>query len=145
MPVIRSAGPDDVAAILAIERQAPAAAHWTSQQYEHLLADGVILVAEEGAQLCGFICALPMAGEWQLENLAVAAGSLRHGIARELLRELIARAKSRGASAIQLEVRDSNRAARSLYEKLGFSMVGRRRGYYQGPVEDAVLYTLQFD
>jgi ribosomal-protein-alanine N-acetyltransferase len=143
MPVIRSAGVDDVAAILAIERQASAAAHWTPQQYEQLLVEGIILVAEEGAQLSGFICAHAIAGEWQLENVAVAAGSLRHGVAGELFRELIDRAKSLAASAIQLEVRDSNLPARGLYEKLGFNMVGRRRGYYQGPVEDAVLYTLQ--
>ena len=48
MPVaIRSARLNDVPAILAIERQAPGAAHWTSEQYNKLVGSGVVLVAEE--------------------------------------------------------------------------------------------------
>lgn len=43
--------------------------------------------------------------------------------------------------AVFLEVRESNMAARRLYEKLGFAETGRRRGYYANPPEDAVLYS----
>ena len=49
------------------------------------------------------------------------------------------------ASAILLEVRESNRLARQLYEKRGFSEVGRRRAYYRDPVEDSILYAFRFD
>ena len=38
-----------------------------------------------------------------------------------------------------LEVRPSNLAARSLYEKIGFTMLGLRRGYYRNPSEDAIV------
>jgi len=150
MPVaIRSAALNDVPAILAIERQAPGAAHWTSEQYTKLVAGGVVLVAEpatgEAGKLCGFVCAKTVAGEWEIENVVVSAGFLRRGIANELLRALIQRAKSEAASAILLEVRESNPPARGLYEKNGFRQVGRRPAYYRNPVEDAILYALRFD
>jgi len=150
MPVvIRSAALNDVPAILAIEQQAPGAAHWTAEQYKKLVGSGVVLVAEDAAEevgrLCGFICAKAVAGEWEIENVVVAAEFLRRGVANELLRALIQRAANGAASAILLEVRESNLSGRRLYEKHGFSEVGRRRAYYRYPVEDAILYALRFD
>ena len=146
MPVaIRSAALNDVPAILAIEQPAPGAAHWTSEQYNKLVNSGVVLVAEAAGQLCGFVCAQAVAGDWEIENLVVSAEFLRRGIANELVRELIRRAKSEPASAMLLEVRESNLPARGLYEKHGFREVGRRRVYYRDPVEDAILYALRFD
>ena len=146
MPVaIRSAALNDVPAILAIEQPAPGAAHWTSEQYNRLVNSGVVLVAEAAGQLCGFVCAQAVAGDWEIENLVVSAEFLRRSIANELVRELIRRAKSEAASAMLLEVRESNLPARGLYEKHGFCEVGRRRVYYTDPVEDAVLYALRFD
>ena len=146
MPVaIRSAALNDLPGILVIEQQAPGAAHWTSEQYNKLLGSGGVLVAEEAGQLCGFVCAKAVAGEWEIENVVVAAGFLRRGIANELVRALIQRAESEAASAILLEVRESNLPARGLYEKHGFRAVGRRRMYYKDPVEDAILYALRFD
>src|SRR5260370_32520129 len=140
---IRSAALNDVPAILAIEQQSPGAAHWTREQYNKLVGSGVVLVAEEAGQLCGFVCARAVAGEWEIENVVVAARFLRRGIANELMRVLIQRAKNEVASAILLEVRESNLAARGLYEKHGFCDVGRRRAYYKDPAEDAILYTLR--
>src|SRR6266852_4725958 len=146
MPVvIRSAAVDDVPAILAIERQAPSAAHWTAEQYKKLVGSGVVLVAEEAGSLCGFISAKAVAGEWEIENVVVSAEFLRRGIADELLRQLIQRAQNEAASTILLEVRESNLPARRLYERRGFRDVGRRRAYYSDPVEDAILYALPFD
>jgi ribosomal-protein-alanine N-acetyltransferase len=146
---IRSAALNDVPAILAIEQQAAAAAHWTAEQYKKLVGSGVVLVAEEAAEegggLCGFVCAKAVAGEWEIENVVVAAEFLRRGIADELLRELIQRAAGEAASAILLEVRESNLPPRRLYEKHGFREAGRRRVYYKDPVEDAILYALRFD
>jgi len=146
MPVvIRSASLNHVPAILAIEQQARGAAHWTSEQYKKLVGGGVVLVAEEAGKLCGFVCAKVIAGEWEIENVVVAAEFLRRGIANGLVRELIQRATEEAASAILLEVRESNLPARRLYEKHGFREVGRRRVYYRDPMEDAILYALRFD
>ena len=48
-----------------------------------------------------------------------------------------------GAVKMTLEVRQSNTAARNLYEKKGFQAVGKRAKYYTQPVEDAVLYDME--
>jgi ribosomal-protein-alanine acetyltransferase len=146
MPVaIRFAALHDLPAVLAMERRAVTAAHWTSNQYSKLVNDGIVLVAEESGTLCGFVCAKVVAGEWEIENVVVAAEFVRRGIADGLVRDLIQRARNRGVPAILLEVRESNLPARRLYEKHGFLEEGRRRGYYLEPPEDAILYTLRFD
>ena len=152
---IRSAALDDIPIILAIERQSPSAAHWTAEQYHKLVGDGVVLFAEcapsagqerkEQGSPCGFICAKDVAGEWEIENVVVAAEFLRRGVADELMRGLIQRARNEGASAMLLEVREANGPARGLYRKHGFRESGRRRMYYNAPSEDAILYTLVFD
>ncbi|MGA7081289.1 MAG: ribosomal protein S18-alanine N-acetyltransferase [Terriglobales bacterium] len=142
---IRVAGFDDVAAVIALERQTAGAAHWTAEQYRKLVGSGVVLVAEEAGRLCGFIGAQVVAREWEIENVMVAAELARRGIGTELVGALIERARSKAVAAILLEVRESNVAARGLYEKRGFREVGRRRTYYADPVEDAILYALGFD
>lgn len=38
-----------------------------------------------------------------------------------------------------LEVRQSNEAAKRLYEKLGYSPIGVRKRFYEKPVEDAIV------
>jgi ribosomal-protein-alanine N-acetyltransferase len=138
---VRPADLTDVPALLAIEQQAPGAAHWKSDEYTKLVNSEIILVAEEAGRLMGFVCAKIVAGEWEIENVAVASEFLRRGVASALIHDLIRRSETRSAAAILLEVRESNLPARRLYEKHGFREVGRRRGYYQTPVEDAILYS----
>ena len=138
---VRAATSADLPAILAIEQQAPAASHWSAKEYERIVAEQVLLVAEGKQGLAGFICAKHAAGEWEIENIAVAPDYRRCGIAGELLGACIAQV--RPGSAMFLEVRDSNLPARRFYEKHGFAEVGRRRSYYQQPEEDAVVYELR--
>jgi ribosomal-protein-alanine N-acetyltransferase len=80
-------------------------------------------------------------GEMHLLNVAVAPGWRGKGLARWLLGLAVRRAAADGAQRALLEVRQGNREALALYEKLGFVRVGLRRGYYSHPVEDAVLLT----
>ncbi len=101
--------------------------------------------AEEGGKVCGFVCAQAVAGEWEIENVVVAARSRRCGVANDLMRALIQRAKNELAQAILLEVRESNLAARRLYEKHGLREAGRRRAYYRDPAEDAILFALRLE
>jgi ribosomal-protein-alanine N-acetyltransferase len=58
------------------------------------------------------------------------------------MRSLIAQWEKFAGTALLLEVRESNAAARALYTNHGLREVGRRRGYYRDPVEEAVLYAL---
>ena len=143
---IRAAVWNDVPAILALEQAEPAAAHWTADQYKHRVQSGVqeacFLVAESQGTPCGFLCANIVSDEWAIENVVVAEEFRRHGIGAELMRSLIANWEKLAGTKLLLEVRESNSAARALYTKHGLREVGRRRGYYRDPAEDAVLYAL---
>src|ERR1700740_2520447 len=97
-PAIRPATLDDVPAILALEQQAASAAHWSFHAYEKLVKEAVVLVAEEACRICGFVCASDVAGEWEIENVVVAAGFLRRGVADQLVLSLLAQAERRAAS-----------------------------------------------
>jgi ribosomal-protein-alanine N-acetyltransferase len=144
--LIRSATHDDLSAILHIERASDSAAHWSPGAYEGLFADNalrrVALVATDNSDvrvIHGFVIARPLDDEWEIENLAVAPDQRQLGVGSELLRELLRMLHQEGARAALLEVRESNVAARRLYEKYGFRPEGRRPGYYQNPAEDALL------
>ena len=132
--------------MMALERRAATAAHWSVADYARLFAPGpqaVALVLEE-EEVEGFIVARGLGTEWEIENIAVAGPARRRGLGAHLLVELLDRAREAGARNIFLEVRESNRAARSLYEKWAFVESGRRKAYYRNPDEDAVLYRFTF-
>lgn len=139
---VRRARENDIPLILALEQSSPSAARWTADQYQRRIDDGYFLVAEFDGQLRGFLCARTIAGEWEIENIVVEEKSRRHGIASRLMGKLIANWRQQASTAVLLEVRESNGPARALYEKSGLREVGRRRGYYRDPDEDAVLYSL---
>jgi [ribosomal protein S18]-alanine N-acetyltransferase len=145
---IRPAISADLPAMMALEKHAATAAHWSAEQYEILFhASGpgrVALVMQEESGLQGFVIARVVGEEWEIENIAIAGLARRHGRGTRLLGELLDLARARGAAAAFLEVRESNRAARALYEKRGFLESGRRRKYYKDPEEDAILYRLGF-
>jgi ribosomal-protein-alanine N-acetyltransferase len=65
-----------------------------------------------------------------------------HHLGEWLLLTLLYHAKQDGATSSTLEVRPSNTAARSLYSKLGYRQIGRRRNYYSDTREDALLLEL---
>jgi [ribosomal protein S18]-alanine N-acetyltransferase len=148
--VTRAATISDLESLLRLERASPTAAHWTEERYRQALepsagAERLVLVAEEGnagtaALLLGFLVAHHVGGEWELENIAIERSAQRHGLGRNLLDSLLTRARESNSRTVFLEVRESNSAARRLYERAGFELAGRRKAYYANPVEDAVLY-----
>lgn len=95
-------------------------------------------------RLSGFAVVAYMAGEAHLLNLCVAAGQRGAGAGRHLLRHLVVESARDGMSQVLLEVRDSNVRAMSLYTSEGFSVIGRRPGYYPGgrEREDALVMAL---
>jgi ribosomal-protein-alanine N-acetyltransferase len=145
---IRHAAAGDISALLAIEAHAATAAHWTAEVYRTILsaagAPRAVLVLEEGTAIVAFLVALCQGTEWEIENIAVSGPARRRGLGTRLVGELLGRARQAGAAGVYLEVRESNRAARALYEKWAFVEDGRRIGYYSGPVEDAILYRFSF-
>jgi [ribosomal protein S18]-alanine N-acetyltransferase len=140
---IRRGTPADIAQVMAVASHSETAAQWRAADYDQIFSSSrMLLVAEDEPEkrIVGFVIAHDIAGEWELENIAVAADHQRHGIGRQLVSKLFRVAQSNGAKCIFLEVRESNLAARKLYESCGFQQYGHRRAYYVNPSEDAVLY-----
>ena len=81
--------------------------------------------------------------EAEILKVAVLPEMRAQGIGRMLADQLIRALRDKGVGVLHLEVRESNRAARILYETCGFRHAGRRPGYYSDPREDAVLMTLR--
>ncbi|HEY1730662.1 MAG TPA: ribosomal protein S18-alanine N-acetyltransferase [Terriglobales bacterium] len=140
---IRPATPVDTPQMRSLEQQAETAAHWAEREYDALFAPEapkrLALIADDGDAVSGFLIARCDLDEWELENVVVDPDRRRRGVGLQLVRELLHQAAEAGATSVLLEVRDSNLAARRLYEKLGFAETGRRLKYYENPREDALL------
>lgn len=152
--VVREAAREDVARMAELTRATPTGAQWSSQQFAKILEGGdstrIVLVAEtpeqaEDGGVQGFIVASVIGNECEIENVVVNPPKQQRGLGETLLREVLKRIQSRDCAAVFLEVRESNRGARRLYEKCGFREAGRRMKYYVQPVEDAVIYRIGVD
>ena len=154
---IRRAIPTDIPVLIALEKQSATAAHWSPEQYEATFSregtSRVVLVIEDSliedarvkdAGVLGFIIGRAVSEDWEIENIAVAGAARRRGLGTRLLEEFIALARAQGAQSVFLEVRESNVAARQLYQKHAFVETGRRKRYYRQPEEDAIVYRLEF-
>ena len=98
------------------------------------------LVAVDGEVVAGYIGAQTVLDSADIMNVAVLPNYRRTGIGERLIHSLCAQLSQRGAQSVLLEVRVSNTPAIKLYEKLGFTVVGRRPNYYFHPKEDALIY-----
>lgn len=107
---------------------------WTAAQCAGLLPmPGVWLtVARDAGGMIGFSLARIVADEAELLLLAVRRRAQGRGVGKSLLERFIQDSKQKDATRLHLEVRDGNHAVK-LYQKYGFSLVGRRRNYYSGP------------
>ncbi len=132
-------------AVLAIEVQAYTFP-WTRGNFIDSLAAGYLMrvLQAPGGEVVGYFVAMPGFEEMHLLNITVAAAHEGRGHARAMLAQLYALCEPYGATALWLEVRESNARARALYLREGFAEAGRRRDYYPAPLgkrEDAILMT----
>ena len=110
-----------------------------------LLADSLagqydrFFVAETEGRICGYGNLRIIAGEGEIERIAVDSRFRGRGIGRKLMERMEESAGEEGVRDITLEVREGNLAARKLYESCGFAEEGRRKEYYRNPTEDAVI------
>jgi ribosomal-protein-alanine N-acetyltransferase len=96
-------------------------------------------------RLAGYVVARIGANELHINNVAVRERYRRQGIGLTLLARILEEGRRRGVEAAFLELRAGNTAALSLYEKCGFSVTARRKGYYSEPIEDALVMTIQLE
>jgi ribosomal-protein-alanine N-acetyltransferase len=130
----------DLRQVLHIERRS-FTLPWSAATFRGLLRrrSAALLVAERVDKVLAYAVLWFAADEAELGDLAVLPEARGVGVGRWLLEHAVAEARQRGASQIFLEVRESNVAARHMYERAGFEVVGLRGDYYTEPVEDAVL------
>jgi ribosomal-protein-alanine N-acetyltransferase len=135
----------DLDRVMAIADGSRGAPRWPRDVYVNALnpeaAVRLALVAEDAAdEIVGFAVTVLIPPQAELETIAVAPSARRKGIGSRLVLEMIAELKETRITEVMLEVRESNRAAQALYSSLGFVEMGRRRGYYADPEEDALLF-----
>lgn len=107
-----------------------------------------LVAMEDGGtawRLVGYVVALVMGDEGEIADIAVDASARRAGVGGLLLARVEEEMARCGVRALYLEVRESNLAALGLYRARGFEAVGRRRGYYRHPVEDALILKREID
>ena len=120
---------------------------WSAEWIASLLAQPGTFAFMDAERADGFVLARVAGGEAEILTLAVEPAARRRGIGSSLVSAACLQARELGARAVFLEVNHTNQPARSLYARLGFREVGRRRGYYQSPdgsSEDALIFRVEF-
>lgn len=143
---LRRATPDDLAAIMTLERASFPTDAWSdammteelSSRHSHYVVD------EEAGRLLGYggLRAPAGARDADIQTITIAEAARGRGRGRMLLEALLAEAVSRRIGEVFLEVRADNPVAVALYASEGFVEVGRRPRYYQPDDVDAIVMTL---
>ncbi len=145
---IRPANRDDAPGIAEAERIC-FSDPWSEDGLASLFdnSTGVALICESQGlvlRLAGYVFARVIAGEAEILNIAVLPGFRRAGLGSGLLSSALDDLRSRGASSVFLEVRESNEEAKRLYGARGFRPVGVRTDYYRKPRENALVMRFDF-
>ena len=102
-----------------------------------------LLALSEDGHVLGYLFFTTVLDEGGVDNIAVHPEARRQGIASALLDTFHRYGREHGLVSLFLEVRASNQNAFSLYDKLGYREVGRRKNYYLAPKEDAIIMKLE--
>ena len=133
------------AAALAPIHAASFAAGWSAADLAALLESPgayALVARDEASAALGFILARAIAGEAEILTLAVHPDARRLGVGAALVEAAAGLGASQGAESLFIEVAVDNAAAIALYQCAGFSVAGRRNGYYPakaGPAIDALI------
>lgn len=140
--ILRPASSADLAEIAALERVSYGDP-WPASAFASLPDNPRVFfsVARQDVRgaLVGYVVAWYVLDEGELANLTITPALRKRGMGGVLLDAMLNDASSRGVTHIYLEVRESNTAARRLYDTRGFEEVGRRTAYYRNPKEDALV------
>lgn len=139
---IKSMTSETVEAVARLEQQcfsAPWSLASLTSELENPLA--VFLTARVEGEIAGYAGMHHVVDEGYITNVAVSPDYRRRGIARALMEHLLEYGKENRLCIITLEVRESNHAAKKLYQSLDFKETGRRRGFYENPAEDGIIMT----
>ncbi|MCM1288703.1 MAG: GNAT family N-acetyltransferase [Clostridium sp.] len=97
-------------------------------------------IGKNECEFAGYMIANVIGDESELLRIAVVPERRKLHTGCRLLKKYL---KNTNAASYFLEVRAGNIPARGLYEKLGYEAIHVRKGYYQNPLEDAIVYELK--
>ena len=144
-PVFRLCEDKDLQAVMELDREAffdPwSLASW-QRELQNPIAVWIVEVVE--GDIVGYAGIWNVAGEAQVMRVAVRKALRNQGLGLMLTQELIQKAWEAGAEAVTLEVRETNAAARKMYERCGFVSQGVRPHYYEDTHEGAVIMWLEW-
>jgi ribosomal-protein-alanine N-acetyltransferase len=132
---------EDISTVQQIEREI-FLSPWPRNAYASELAQNrqaQYLVLRQGGEVIGYAGIWRVAHEAHVTTIGVRTADQRRGYGTTLFAALVQRAYEMGARWVTLEVRATNLHAMRLYERFGFKVIGRRRGYYTDNAEDAVI------
>lgn len=143
---LRTATPEDLAAIMRLERASFPTDAWSDAMMREELSSphGWYVVDEEAGRIVGYagLRAVRNATDADVQTIALAEAARGRGRGRALLRALLEEAARRQVAQVFLEVRDDNPVAHALYVSEGFLEIGRKPRYYQPDDVDAVVMKL---
>lgn len=134
-----------IPAVIALEQESSLSSR-DAESYLNLLQDSksVLIVAlDDSEKVVAVFSGWVVADEFEIDNIAVSSALRQQGIATKLLTKAVETARQKGAVRAILEVRSNNQPACALYEKFGFVEAGRRKNYYQNPLDDALIMAFE--
>ncbi len=139
---------DDVDAVVDLDGRAFGESGWSRRHFVGELSESPIsilyVLVDQRAQLIAYFGTWHVVDQLHLCTFAVDPDHQGEGFGGLLLGCVIRLAQRLGCAVIQLEVRESNHAARSLYQSRGFVEEAIRRNLYSKPTENGVLMSMSF-
>ncbi len=135
-----------LAAVIQIESES-FSSPWSLSLFRKILRNDAIraFVLLREKMVIGYAVFWVAGGHAELSDIAVDREFRGRGLGDLLLTGVIEACKVLGVRSLFLEVRESNSTAQALYRKTGFSEIMKRRAYYSKPVEDALVFGLDFE
>ncbi|WP_425803648.1 ribosomal protein S18-alanine N-acetyltransferase [Desulfitobacterium sp. Sab5] len=138
---------DDLEAIMKIEH-ASFPTPWSQRSFESELRDNEYaryFCLLDQNKVIGYMGIWFILEEGHITNVAIAPEHRGRRLGEFMMRTIMRQMLSEGMERMTLEVRESNLSAQRLYERLGFVMAGRRKGYYSDNQEDALIMWVELD
>lgn len=137
---------DDVDDVLAIE-ETVFPYPWSRRNFLDSLVSGydAWILRDEAHVVLGYFLIMMVLDEAHLLDIAVRLQHQGRGLGRSLMDQAVAIARNKAAVNLLLEVRPSNTRAIDVYQRYGFTQIGRRKSYYpaaNNSREDALLMSL---
>lgn len=145
--IVRPMKEDDLERIMKIE-QVSFPTPWSQHAFLTELKENEYaryFCLERDKQVIGYMGLWFILEEGHITNVAVAPEFRGQRLGEFMMRSVMQKMRSEGMERMTLEVRTSNFMAQRLYERLGFVLVGKRKGYYSDNQEDALIMWAELD